>query len=240
MPGSGREHFPGPAGGVALPAFRLSLANICCSKQWHHPPCPVLSLPQESTPPAIFLRGRGQCLTGPAVPGAGCVTFLACDGTRSCAIFNLRPGHSAPLPVNTAQMTVLESHGAAGSGQGQAVRACSVPSAAAPSGPRRTGSLGGEAFIHEPTHSRLLRTRQGPRRLSQGSGRSEKGNKQVYKRRTSGPDSVLWRQEVGWEASEWTSRVGWLSELGQAPSRLWATILAVLGQASWPLSLCLH
>lgn len=203
------------------------------------------SLLQESTPPAIFLRGRGQCLTGPAVPGAGCVTFLACDVTRSCAIFNLGPGHSAPLPVNTAQMTVLESHGAAGSVQGQAIRACSVPSAAAPSSPRRTGALGGEAFIPEPTHSRVLRTWQGPRRLSQGSGRSEKGSKQVYKqRRTSGPDSVLWRQEVGWEATvsrgQWTSRVGWLSELGQAPSRLCAIILAVLGQASWSLSLFLH
>lgn len=42
-------------------------------------------------------------------PGTGHLPFPACDVILSQAIFNPGPGRSAPLPVNTAQMTVLES-----------------------------------------------------------------------------------------------------------------------------------
>lgn len=126
-----------------LPTFGLRLANICCSKQWHHPLCPVLT--KSSTgihAPTHPFSGDMELVPCCASSPRGWSSHLSgCDVIQSCAIFNLGPGHSAPLPVNTAQITVLESQGVNGlwarpSHQGLLH--------VTPKSPRRTGTPGGE------------------------------------------------------------------------------------------------
>lgn len=82
--------------------------------------CRVLwDSPAAAAAPTYHFPSHG--LAARPVPGAAHLTFLACGVSESRAIFNLWQGHSAPLPVNTAQMTVWNPAGAAGSARGPAI-----------------------------------------------------------------------------------------------------------------------
>lgn len=129
--------------------------------------CPVLSESPTGTPaPACHVsRDTGLLPAAPAVlvPGAARLTFLACDVIQSCAIFNLWLGHSAPLPVNTAQMTVLESCGGSGlctwpSHQGPLSLSLALPEQSKEGWNARRRDL--HLFVCHSLNTWVLRTRQ--------------------------------------------------------------------------------
>lgn len=108
--------------------------------------CRVLwDSPAAAAAPTHHFPSHG--LAARPVPGAAHLTFLACGVSQSWAIFNLWQGHSAPLPVNTTQMTVLEPRGGSGLCTRPSHRACPVCPLLCP---RRAGAPGG--VCHSSTH----------------------------------------------------------------------------------------
>lgn len=142
--------------GWCRPHLGWVLPNTCCGSHSVEPPFarPNRIPRRNPCPPNPSPETENQCRAGPAPssgPRAGHLPS-SLGGDSSHAIFNLGLGGSAPRFVNTAQMTVLESHGG-GRPRGQtsqrpALRPLLLPTSL------RTGVPGGKTLTHSfaPQH----------------------------------------------------------------------------------------